>query len=158
MIQLNSPYLDRVCQVAKAGNHSILVVTSDPAFVFFQLVKKHGKIRLKARKPCPCGNLFNEKVACICNNEDIVNYQKNLPFTDMAIKYEPDWQDLILDIKLNKKSLNFLKTAYDKLGLKPSDLQKTLNITKSIAKLEKSEDIEITHIAEALNYIKIREM
>ena len=54
--------------------------------------------------------------------------------------------------KINKESQMLLKDAFDRLGLSARAYNKILKVARTIADLEKSDNIETRHIAEAIQY------
>nr|WP_232060118.1 hypothetical protein [Athalassotoga saccharophila] len=56
--------------------------------------------------------------------------------------------------KLGPKEEDFFKNASKKLGLTARTMEKILKVSRTIADLSKSEKIEISHIAEAMQYRK----
>lgn len=54
--------------------------------------------------------------------------------------------------KINKESQTLLKDAFERLGLSARAYNKILKVSRTIADLEKADNIETKHIAEAIQY------
>jgi magnesium chelatase family protein len=54
--------------------------------------------------------------------------------------------------RINKESRNLLEAAIDKLGLSARAYNRILKIARTIADLEDSTDIDVTHLSEAIQY------
>ena len=54
--------------------------------------------------------------------------------------------------KLDERSENLLRSAFDRLGLSARSYTRILKVARTIADLEGSENILIAHLSEALNY------
>jgi magnesium chelatase family protein len=61
-------------------------------------------------------------------------------------------KDLQSICKLNEASSTLLKTAMERLGLSARAYDRILKVARTIADLEKAENIETNHIAEAIQY------
>ena len=53
---------------------------------------------------------------------------------------------------LTDEASNLLKLSFDKLGLSARAYDKILRIARTIADLEESESIELSHVAEAIQF------
>ena len=54
--------------------------------------------------------------------------------------------------KLNAECMNILKISVNELGLSARAHDKVLRLSRTIADLEASTDIEVHHLTEAINY------
>lgn len=54
--------------------------------------------------------------------------------------------------KLDLTSQRLMKNAFDKLGLSARAYGKILKVARTIADLDESENIQINHLAEAIQY------
>lgn len=54
--------------------------------------------------------------------------------------------------KLDSASQTLMKNAFEKLGLSARAYGKVLKVARTIADLDNSENIEIKHLAEAIQY------
>ena len=148
-MELKLEYLDRILEVAKAGQHSVLITTDDP-----EGIKDYSDwADLEAVKPCPCGNLGHPIKSCRCEPSDINIWQTQFPKTDMyaEIMIMPSRIDLS-DERLDKQSLELLEMGIKQLVLNYSQVKSVLNVAKTICKLNRESKIKASHIAEALQY------
>lgn len=54
--------------------------------------------------------------------------------------------------RIDKTGRAFLENAYNSLNLSPRSYMRTLKVARTIADIEKSKDVNISHLAEALSY------
>jgi magnesium chelatase family protein len=54
--------------------------------------------------------------------------------------------------RLGLREKKFMKQAYESLGMSPRSYKKTLKVARTIADIDRSEDIHEHHLAEALSY------
>jgi magnesium chelatase family protein len=64
-------------------------------------------------------------------------------------------REVELYCKLDKASTNLLENAIDKLGLSARAMHRILKVTRTIADLASTEEINNTHLAEAINYRRL---
>ena len=57
---------------------------------------------------------------------------------------------------LNEPSVSLLKTAYERLGLQPYEVEIIISLAVTIAKLDQSTEIRTEHVAEAIQYRSVR--
>lgn len=165
-------------------------------------------ILIAAYNPCPCGNLYDPKVACKCTQAQILRYQKKLSgplldridlhvevprvktedliirndgtdnrtdattsdqirqsventrqiqrkrFSELAIivnsEMRPDQIEKFCH--LDGAGQNLIKVAIDRLNLSARAYHRVLKISRTIADLEQSKNIEERHLTEALQY------
>ena len=66
----------------------------------------------------------------------------------------PAWKktDIRKYCKINKEGESLLKTAMDKLGLSARAYDRILKVSRTIADMEKSNNISSQHLSEAIQY------
>ena len=58
---------------------------------------------------------------------------------------------------LGKKQKEYMKTAYNKFGLTARNYHRILKVARTIADLEESRNIEVSHLVEAVEYSTMRQ-
>ncbi len=86
-----------------------------------------------AMNPCFCGYSGNERHPCTCTPAQIQRYRRKV------------------SVSL-KETKEILETAMDKLGLSARAYSRILKVSRTIADLESSPDIQAHHISEAVQY------
>jgi len=139
-----SPLVERAIEVATAGKHTYKIITNSPG-IYVEISP--------AFEPCPCGNFMSKKKECSCQAEEIVEYQKTLPYTDITVKApELRFEDITFEEKIDKEAKELLKTALQQLNFNYKELSSIIRVGKTIAELDSSKELKAQHIAEAIQY------
>ncbi len=80
--------------------------------------------------------------------------QQNERYKDLKISYNAQMSSKEIEkyCNLNEASQNLIKIAMDKLNLSARAYDRILKVSRTIADLENSEDIESHHVSEAIQY------
>jgi magnesium chelatase family protein len=165
----------RALIVAAAGNHSILFL-GPPASgkTMFRALSLHfeGVTAFEAR-PCPCGWYQNYRHDCCCTANKIRSHRAKFPRVDIMIEtVQPAERDMgstpgtglaemkkyLVDLprhvglELCEDCRNLLKASVSELGIDTDSRQRILLVARSIANLDRSENILPLHLVEAINY------
>ena len=137
----------------------------------------HKVPKLDDRKSYNCGCRLQE---CECKKEDRVAFRRHIytsarcdlfaelqypTFEQLASESKLETTEIVLnrivknhievtysDMTLSRECESLLKTAYSRLGLAPFDFFKIKEISRVIANLEKANQIQAAHVAEAIQY------
>ena len=155
-------HFKRALEIAKSGDHSIGVVGNKN--LTMGLSDEYHKLFIMSN--CPCGNFNDPIMSCSCDITELVNYRvNNLTYLnskcEMVLEIvRPSWLEIVKEMdlknKLDETCLSLLKIAVTKFGLYPSEIEKIIEVTNTITKMENKIKIECSHLAEALQYISIR--
>jgi len=150
VLKLTSFYLRRYLEIAKRGDHTLLIITDDPSFVSTQVDYPKAYIDT----PCPCGFYLSSQNPCECSVEEIKEHRKRIPFYyDIhCLVVDIPFIDLEINMDLDNECLQLLGEIYEKKRLLPSQLERILKVTKTIAELEKDK-VRNVHIFEAVEYV-----
>ena len=119
--------------------------------------------------PCPCGYYGSKEKTCTCkeyqkNNVEpsyLIRKRVNLARQTQINRYKKyniySNSELTPKLiskycKLNTSCQKILETAFDRLGLSARAYSKILKVSRTIADLENSPNIEVSHITEAIQY------
>ena len=129
-------------------------------------------IMIAASNPTPCG-FFPDDILCTDTLRNIKNYQKRFsgPLLDRIDLYvemrrlKKEYNSDLLNAKMNRRQISryckinedtkkIFEKAIDELQLSVRMYDKVLKVSRTIADLDNSENIETVHLLEALNYRK----
>lgn len=131
MSRLSSPLLDRIDLHIEVDNVSYDQISSVDLAEPSEKVKERVNAARKIQLERFGDDGKNKKIFC--------NAKMN---SEMIKKY----------CMLNKESENLLKSAFDKLGLSARGYVRILKVARTIADLAASQDIQVRHISEAIQY------
>lgn len=156
---IGNEHVKRALEVAIKGGHSILLVGNPRSTVYDGSVLPFN---VSFVKPCPCGNLHDPVLECVCTIDEVNAYRRTEPnwlaHFDITVELvRPRFDSLIsaeLFSEIDEGSTHLLKMAYDKLGLTVQDVADVLVVAKTIMRMEQStEPLQRSqHIAEAIQY------
>jgi predicted ATPase with chaperone activity len=164
----------RALVVAAAGGHSILFLGAPKCgkTMLRAAALELGLGNTLEARPCPCGYRSDPRRACRCNCRQIDRHLQKLPVTDISIEMscpperemrtpgttlaemrrqiqaKSDYQSLEVD----EDGRTLLKAAVAELGLDPDVRNRVLTVARTIANLDRNEQIESRHLCEAINY------
>ena len=131
--------------------------------------------------PCPCGHHGDPRVACRCEAEVVAAHVARLPRLDIVIEVmtvpyrelagqRPGtglaemWAQVraaegyaegaagARSDALDQDGNVLLKAAYSELGYTPLDVEVVKRVARTIANLDRSENVKSHHVCEAINY------
>lgn len=145
-------YLSRAYEIALLGNFTIQIVFDKE---YTQGFDDYQKIKD-----------FYSKVDFIKDGDLVVeitepNYDQDLSqyetITDIHLRVENAKKNIKPNNKLNDASKLLLKTATQRLNLSLDSREKVIEIATIIAQLEGKDSIRIEHIAEAIQYVVLKD-
>ena len=169
----------RALTVAIAGKHSILLLGSPGCgkSMLRSVARQFGLLDTFEARSCPCGYANDPRHECRCTATQIQRHLAKLPDTDIRVEVPPvparEWQSGLRgtsssDLKryiagigplpplvLDETGSSLLKTAASEYGLSAAVLDRTLQIAATIAALDHSAQIGVSHVCEAVNYRRI---
>ena len=109
-------------------------------------------ILVAAINPCPCG-YYPDRNKCKCTDVQIKNYTSKLsgPILD-RFNGEMSVKEIEKYCKINPGDEVFLEKAFRTMNLSARSFHKILRVSRTIADLDSSKDIQKKHLCEALNY------
>ena len=169
----------RALLVAAAGNHSILF-TGPPncgKTMLRAVALELGLGNTFEARPCPCGYHGSPRRVCNCTSAKIERCRAAWPVADITIEVvEPPQRELSgqagtsvtemkaqvarmsshTDLTLDQDSANLLKCACVEYDIDPDARTRIIAIARTIANLDRSEQIAPSHTCEAINYRAFR--
>ncbi|MFA5013987.1 MAG: hypothetical protein WC549_00405 [Actinomycetota bacterium] len=167
----------RAIEISLTGNHSINFIGNTEAILLSNRARFLG-LNSKSLKPCSCGNFKDPNNACSCTPEQLqthYNQLENLQADLTIYTTKPTYEQIIRaynnqneaeltllervkqaktrEIKIDLPKIDsLLSQATKTLLLDQLQFLKVLEISKTIAKLANSPEVENQHLAEALQY------
>ena len=159
-------HLKRAIEVAQEANQSLLIIGGDKTQASEIALKLNSPnnpdnpVSIYNWSPCPCGNSRDTEIECTCSFTDIKKHLLKKPVCDMEIEIAKPHFHKIKDklkkeYKLDKTSLELLKTAYKTASLSPKEVITIIKRAEAIQKLDNitaSKTIQPAHVAESLQY------
>lgn len=168
----------RAVVVAAAGNHSLLLIgPSNCGKTMMRAVALElGLAQTFEARPCPCGHRNNPYQDCNCAARQIERHVRKFPQADITVEMvlpaERDrrlpgttlanmrrqLQDMTghTSLDLDETSRSLLSTAVREVGLDPDQQRRAIVVARTIANLDRQEQIGVTHLMEAINYRALR--
>lgn len=140
----------RAIDVAAAAANKLLIISNDP---ILSPLAAAGVIAVEL--PCPCGNYKTRDKICVCQIEEIHKH-----ISDLRVKYAKYmycesvfcYSQNIKISGVDTTGLQILKHFYLEFSPTVQQIVIILKSAKAIAVMEKAEQIEACHIAEAISY------
>ena len=169
----------RALTVAIAGKHSILLLGPPGCgkSLLRSVARQFGLLGTFEARCCPCGYFNDPRHKCRCTAMQIQRHLAKLPDTDISVEVPPvpvrEWQSNLRgtssgDLKrylagmgplpplvLDETGNSLLRSAASEYGLSAASLDRTLRIAATIAALDHSAQIGVTHVCEAINYRRL---
>jgi predicted ATPase with chaperone activity len=169
----------RALLIAAAGNHSILFIgpPNSGKTMLRAVALELGLTATYEARPCPCGYSGDLRRECVCRCKQIERHISKLPVADICIEVvcprerdmrETSWTTLADmrqqinaktqydSLELDDNSRNLLKAAVSEYALNVDVRNRIIAIARTIANLDRSENIEPRHLCEAINYRIVR--
>jgi len=170
----------RAVVVAAAGGHSIhLVGPPNTSKTMLRAVALElGLAETFESRPCPCGYATDPRRDCKCTARQIERQRARFPTADITIEVPPvperelssklqgttlaEMRQQIGDmaqhksVELDEPGRTLLKAAVSDLGLDAATRETVLRVARTIANLDGRENIEPSHVCEAINYRMLR--
>lgn len=150
-------HLNRAIEIAKVGNHTISIhfnedyenavsdfnnMKSYYSGWFDNFVKDNADMRIEITKPIP---------------DAVVNKRKYEKLEEVDKRIENAWNNEVPTYNLSDTSKAILKRAMESLNLSLDQVVKIESVAKSIARLHNKKNVEIEHIAEAVQYQYVKD-
>lgn len=166
----------RALLVAIAGNHSILFIGGQGVgkSMLRAVASDFDLHRTAEEWPCPCGHRSNPYEACLCEVHDVERYIRSWPAADITVELPPvparelestrpgtdshsyrtaiddmtEYKSLVLDAYARE----LCNASVKELGLSADSYYRVTNVARTIANLDRCEEICPSHFLEAVNY------
>ena len=166
----------RALLVATAGKHSILLLGSPGCgkSMLRSVARQFGLLDTFEARSCPCGYANDPRHDCGCTASQLLRHLAKLPDTEIIVEVPPvparEWQSkmkgtssadfqkqlnsigAIPPLVLDDTGSQLLRTAASERGLSAAVLDRTMRIAATIAALDHSDQIRVSHVCEAINY------
>lgn len=170
----------RALLVAIAGKHSILLFGSPGCgkSMLRSVARQFGLPDTFEARRCPCGYWNDPRHDCRCTASQIQRHAAKLPAAEITVEVPPvparewqsnlrgstsaDWQRQLDGMcavpspDLDEMGRELLRTAASEYGMSGAVLDSILRVAATIAALDQSPQIAISHLAEAINYRVLR--
>lgn len=165
----------RAALIAVAGHHSITFIGGPGVGkrMLRTYIKDYSDLLTLQRWPCPCGYRNDPIRPCVCDvselrachpHTDITVEMLRVPFRELmdptpgtGTKYFREQLAIVAnhnatDLRLGAEPTSLLKSAYEDIGLNCRQVASILRVARTIANLDASKSISVSHLAEAINY------
>jgi predicted ATPase with chaperone activity len=168
----------RAVVVAAAGNHSLLLFgpPSCGKTMMRAVALELGLSQTFEARPCPCGHRNNPYQDCSCSVRQIERHLRKFPQADITVEMvrpaeremrtpgttlaemrrQIEFKSDHASLDLDDVSRSLLSTAARELGLDPDQQRRAIAVARTIANLDGSERIGVTHLMEGVNCRSVR--
>ncbi len=170
----------RAVVVAAAGNHSLHFVgpPNTGKTMLRAVALELGLAETFESRPCPCGYASDPRHDCKCTARQVERHRGKFPPADITIEVPPvperemssrlrgttlaDMRQQIENmtqfssLELDEHCRNLLRAGVAEMGIDAATRESILRVARTIANLDGRENIEATHICEAINYRILR--
>ena len=168
----------RALIVAATGGHSILFIgppSCGKTMLRAVALQLDLGTTFEARS-CPCGYRSDPGVACRCTPRQVARHLQRIPAADINVEmYRPAQREMkmpgttLADMRrqianksgyesseLDEHCRNLLKASVAELGLDADVRSRIITVARTIANLDRAEQIMASHVCESINYRTLR--
>lgn len=164
----------RAVTIAAAGGHSILFVGpgNSGKTMLRALCLQLGIEECYEARPCPCGNSSDPLTSCKCTAKQVERTVAKFPVADITVEvHRPRDRDRnyrgtsLADMQAHIGQMSrftdetpvadagtLMKAATRELGFDIVAVARIMSVGRTIANLDRSEQVRASHICEAINY------
>ena len=168
----------RAVVVATAGNHSLMILGPPNCgkTMMRAVALELGLANTSEVRPCPCGHRNSLYHDCSCTVRQVERHVQKFSQADITVEMvcpaERDRRtsgttlagmrqqlEAMTDhtsLDLDNVATTMLSTAVREVGLDPDVQHRVIAVARTIANLDQREQIELSHLMEAINYRAMR--
>ncbi len=168
----------RAVVVAAAGNHTLLLIGPPNCgkTMMRAVALELGLSQTFEARPCPCGHRNNPYQDCSCSVRQIERHVRKFPQADINVEMvlpaerdrrtpgtglaemrrQVEGRTDHASLELDEVSRSLFSTAVREVGLDPDQQRRAIAVARTIANLDRQEQIGVSHLMEAVNYRALR--